>query len=179
VALESEKCVMSEQGSPLGRPHTLRPAGVRRWHIIFTATVIALAALLLYTCLTTLRYRGEFGPGPGFVPTWASLILLITGIWLHVLSWRGKYSGGGKTVELNPTPGLAFLGTMVASVLLIPVLGLLGSLALFFLVGAIWIERCPVWQGLLVGVVITVSMYLLFRLMKVPIPSGVFGLLFN
>ena len=168
---------MSEQESSLGKMRTLQPEGALRWHIIFTAVVMALAALLLYTCVTTLRYHGQFGPGPGFVPTWASLILLILSIWLHILSWRGKYSRGAKKIELNPLAPLAFLAVMVVSVLLLPVLGLLGSLAFFFLVAAIWVERCPVWQGIWVGGLITGSMYLLFKLMNVSIPSGVFGLL--
>lgn len=170
---------MSEQENSLGKMRTLRPEGALLWHVIFTAAVVALAALLLYTCLTTLRYRGQFGPGPGFVPTWASLILLILSVWLHILSWRGKYSRGAKKIELNPVAPLAFLAVMIASVLLLPVLGLLGSLAFFFLVAAIWIEHCPVWQGVLVGGLITGSMYLLFKLMNVPISSGVFGLLLN
>ncbi len=68
---------MSEQESSPGKLRILGPEGARRCHIIFTAAVVALAAILLYTCLTTLRYRGQFGPGPGFVPTWNSLILLI------------------------------------------------------------------------------------------------------
>lgn len=170
---------MGEQGSSLGKLRTLRPESTRRWHIAFTATVAALAALLLFTCLTTLRYRGQFGPGPGFVPTWASLILLILSIWLHILSWRGKYSRGAGKVELNPVPPFAFLAVMIVSVLLIPVLGLLGALALFFMVAAIWVERCPVWQAVSIGILITGSMYLLFTLMNVAIPSGVFGLLLD
>ena len=170
---------MSEQESSLGKPYTLRPEGVRLGHIVFTGGVAVLAAILLYTCVTTLRYRGQFGPGPGFVPTWASLLLLILSLWLHILSWRGKYSLGERTVELNPRPPLAFLAVMVISILLIPVLGLLGSLALFFLVAATWVERCPVRQGVFIAVLITVSMYLLFKLMNVSIPSGVFGLLPN
>ncbi len=170
---------MSEQESSVEKLRTLRPEGARRWHIIFTAAIVALAALLLYTCLTTLRYRGQFGPGPGFVPTWNSLILLIASVWLHILSWRGKYSRGEQTITLNLRPPLVFLAVMIASVLSIPVLGLLGSLALFFLAAAIWVERCPVWQGILVGGLITGSMYLLFKVMNATIPSGVFGLLFD
>jgi putative tricarboxylic transport membrane protein len=145
-------------------------------NIALSAIFAVVGVVLLITAVTTLRYMAAEGPGPGFLPIWASLIFVAGAIVLLVQSWRGAYDKESAIV-LHLKPAAAYLATLVASVLLIPVLGLLGSVFAFFLVAAIAVERCPPWQGLIVGAALTLALYLLFvELMRIPLPTGLLPL---
>ena len=157
-------------------PVELSGRGARIAHVALTGVFVLLGAGLLFTSATTLRYMAAEGPGPGFVPTWASAIFLAGSIVLHIQSWRGVYSEG-RVIRLTLKPALGYLAAMAASILLIPVLGLLGSIFAFFVVAALLVEGCPVWQGLLVGAGLTLALYLLFvQLMRIPLPTGLLPL---
>jgi putative tricarboxylic transport membrane protein len=158
------------------RPIELGRDGARIANIALSAIFVAIGTILLITALTTLRYMAAEGPGPGFLPIWASLIFVAGSIVLLVQSWRGAYSKGGPII-LHLRPAAAYLATLVASVLLIPLLGLLGSVFVFFLAAAIVVERCPLWQGLIIGAGLTLALHLLFvELMRIPLPTGLLPL---
>lgn len=165
---------MSERGP--APPVELKENAARIAHVVLTGVFIVVGAVLLLMSATTLRYLADEGPGPGFVPTWASLIFLLGSIALHIQSWRGIYSKG-RVISLTLRPAIAYVAAMAGSILLIPVLGLLGSIFAFFLVAALVVERCPVWQGLLVGAGLTLALHLLFvELMRIPLPKGLLPL---
>ena len=153
-------------------PVELGQDAVRIANIALSGVFVVIGALLLFTSATTLRYAAPEGPGPGFVPTWASLIFVAGSIVAHIQSWRGTYSRG-RAIALTLKPALAYVAAMAASVLLVPVLGLLGSIFAFFVVAAVVVERCPVWQGLIVGAGLILALHLLFvELMRIPLPKG-------
>jgi putative tricarboxylic transport membrane protein len=157
-------------------PIVLGRDAARIANIALSAIFVVVGLVLLITALSTLRYMAAEGPGPGFLPIWASLIFVAGSIVLLVQSWRGA-NGKGVPIVLHLRPAAAYLATLVASVLLIPVLGLLGSVFAFFLVAAIAVERCPAWQGLMVGAVLTLALHLLFvELMRIPLPTGLLPL---
>lgn len=145
-------------------------------NMVLSAAFAVVGVVLLATALSTLRYMAAEGPGPGFLPIWASLIFVAGSVVLLVQSWRGAYDKE-RPIVLHLRPAAAYLATLIASVLLIPVLGLLGSVFAFFLVAAIAVERCPPWQGLIVGAGLTLALYLLFvELMRIPLPTGLLPL---
>lgn len=143
-------------------------------NLVISLAMLGIAILFLVTALTTMRYLGDYGPGPGFIPVWVSGAAVLFCLWLVVQSWRGAYDGGSDLVL--PGRSLLFFAIIVGSMLLVPVLGLLLALALFVLVTSLWVERTPLWQSVAVTAGLLASLYLLLvTLLNIPLPSGLVG----
>lgn len=143
---------------------------------IWAGAVIFLLALFLFVLSLRYSYSGVLGPGPGFLPTWLSGILMALSVWYIFESVEGK----NVSSESWPT------GRSLGHILFI-IIGLILFVLLFYLFGfllagitflAILFYREYRWYTtLLMSVGITALFYWLFNtVLKVHLPLG--GILF-
>lgn len=142
------------------------------------ATTIALARRL--------AYEAEYGPGPGFLPFWLGLLLVVLSAFLLRNALRAASLGAvAASAEAEPeapsgfiavppgalTPWLIFFVSTVAVALLFERLGFGLSVGLFMLITMRWVARLG-WPATIAFALITpIVLYLGFvRLLMVPLP---------
>jgi putative tricarboxylic transport membrane protein len=141
------------------------------------ATTIALARRL--------AYEAEYGPGPGFLPFWLGLLLVVLSAFLLRNALRAPAPAVAASAEAEPegptgfiavppgalTPWLIFSVSTVAVALLFERLGFGLSVGLFMLITMRWVARLG-WPATIAFALITpIVLYLGFvRLLMVPLP---------
>ena len=141
---------------------------------------VCLGAFGIYVAYeaSSLPYVSEFGPGPGFLPLWLGIGIVVLAILLLLnSSFRSprdrdaespSWVGAGRALS-------AWLGLM-GSIVLLPKLGFSLSLALltFFLI--LVLDRRSPWMALNVAVALALGFQLIFPLaLGVSLPSGPWG----
>ncbi len=143
---------------------------------ITAGLVLAGVAVFVLQQARTLSYVDEFGPGPGFLPYWLGLLLLALSACLIVVGFRRSPAIKAEAAAGEPSRALlAWLG-LVATAAAMEVIGFISSFALlsFFLV--YMIERRSLWSAIAVVAAITLSFFLLFRvILPVPLPVSPWG----
>jgi len=143
---------------------------------LFGATTIALASQL--------PYNADYGPGPGFLPLWLGITLVILSAFLFRDAVR---TPADTDAAVDPdaakpepflhfvpgafTPWLIFVVSTIVVSLLFERLGFALSTGLFMLVTMRWIARRSWLSTILFAVVTPIVLYIGFvRILKVPIP---------
>ena len=138
--------------------------------------VLFFGSLVTYSA-SQLPYRGEYGPGPGFLPLWIGIVLIGCAIATIIKAAR-QYGHEEQTFIHPKTRQVAFVfATLIVTFLLVRVVGLSLGLALFtgFTMRAAgkhsWI-LCIV-----MAVVTAAAVRVIFGVMlDIPLPKGVVGL---
>ena len=147
----------------------------------FGITVIALARQL--------PYDAEYGPGPGYLPFWLGVALVILSVFLLRDAWRMQQpgedaaagGGGGPAsfLELSPgalTPWLIFLVSTVIVSVFFEQLGFALSVGLFLVVTMRWAARQGWVSTIAVAVITPIVLYIGFvRFLLVPLQLGPAG----
>jgi putative tricarboxylic transport membrane protein len=135
---------------------------------------LAVAIYVSFEGFTKLKLGTLRQPGPGFFPFWGGLLL---GACALILLARSLKSRERRRFGAIPWPALIMvLGALLGYLLFLETLGfvivtLLFLLALFCFAEIGWIKHVA-WS-----VIATSLVYALFKLwLKVPLPSGLFGL---
>ncbi len=140
------------------------------------ATAIALARQL--------PYEAEYGPGPGFLPFWLGLSLVVLSVFLLREARAGRTvedtapdnEGDAQTrfFQFGPgalTPWLIFFVSMLAVSLFFEQLGFALSIGLFMLVTMRWVARRSWLSTIVFALVTPIVLYLGFvRILMVPLP---------
>ncbi|HXK29089.1 MAG TPA: tripartite tricarboxylate transporter TctB family protein [Candidatus Binatia bacterium] len=134
----------------------------------------AIAVFVSFEGFTKLKLGTLRQPGPGFFPFWGGLFLGACALILLARSLKSRERLGSGAI---PWPALILvLGALLGYLLFLETLGfvivtLLFLLALFCFAEIGWIKHVA-WS-----VIATSLIYALFKLwLKVPLPSGFFGL---
>lgn len=126
-----------------------------------------------------LDYWSRFGPGPGFVPLWSSIIIVGGGILLTMQAVR-------KRVPATTTPrpekvkglinvAIVVLLTVIAA-LMMSYIGFTASMFVYVTVLVSGIGKHKWHVGLLTGAITAVSFYVVFATwLQVPLPKGFMG----
>ncbi len=148
------------------------------------ALVVASLGITAIALSRNLSYGAEYGPGPGFLPFWLGVVLVILSAFI-VRDARSDAAGGadadrdeaGSGSALLPRaedgrkPWLILFGSTIALALLFQPLGLLLSTALFMLVTVRWIARRSWLSTVVFAAVTPIALYVGFvRLLAVPLP---------
>ena len=135
---------------------------------------LAVAIYVSYEGFTKLKLGTLRQPGPGFFPFWGGLLLGACALILLVRSLKSRERLASGAI---PWPALIMvLGALLGYLLFLEMLGfiivtLLFLLALFCFAEIGWIKHVA-WSAIATSLV-----YALFKLwLKVPLPSGLFGL---
>ncbi|MCI8864762.1 MAG: tripartite tricarboxylate transporter TctB family protein [Lachnospiraceae bacterium] len=120
---------------------------------------------------------GEYSPGTGFFPLMTGLLMMLASVVAAVQTAKGAY------VTKKGYPGrkkiknmAAFMGIVVAGLLLTGLLGLIVSLFLIFTLIMLIVYRYPWWYSLLVSAITTGVIYLVFVVgFAIRFPVGILG----
>lgn len=141
--------------------------------------LLTLASLIMLWQALGLPYGSEFAPGPGFAPTWITLLGVLNGALIVVTAWRqpdlppAPPSEGGRRGLARVAASLLGLIVMMA---LLPALGLLLAVLVYLLFLTVVIERLSLIQALGASLGTVVFIDVVFkRLLGVPLPAGPLG----
>jgi putative tricarboxylic transport membrane protein len=144
------------------------------------ANIISGVAVFLVGIATTyfgsrLPYTMEFSPGPGFLPLWLGIILMISSLFVIVADLRNKERGGAFFAPETITC-VKVLVLIVAIYLILPVTGFPAGLALIT-AGGMRLMGKHSWLSCGITVVVTAVCihYLFGQWLGIPLPEGMLG----
>lgn len=146
---------------------------------IFCSAFIVLGVFMLATIkLQNYALMSEYSLGPGFFPLCIATLLIAIGIMMLLLTRRGAYDRKGEI--LPEKAALIRQGLMVAltviALLLIERLGMVLTIALYFLCLSRFVCKKSWKESIISAIVATIGIYVVFRLcFKVKFPTGIFG----
>ena len=147
------------------------------WHanILAGVAVLLLGIATTVVAWTTLPYRGDFGPGPGFLPLWLGIALTLCSLPVIVSDLRNK-DRSEKLFQPETLKCLKVLILIVTVFLVLPVLGFSAGLALIT-AGGMRIMGRRSWVSCAVTVIGTaVGIHYLFgQWLSIPLPKGMIG----
>lgn len=144
-------------------------------NIIAGLAVLLLGLATIIAAWLTLPYSGEFGPGPGFLPTWLGITLTVCAIPVLITDIRNTATSE-KLFRPETMKCLQVLGLIVAVYLALPGLGFAAGLGLITgggmrLMGRHrWVSCAAAAIGTAVGI-----HYLFGQALGIPLPKGLIG----
>ena len=145
------------------------------------ANLLAGIVVLLFGSAVTysasqLPYKAEYGPGPGFLPLWIGIVLIGCALVTMIKAGRQVGREQGKFVQPKTRQVAFVFVTLIVTFLLVRVLGLSLSLALF----AGFTMRTAGRHGwvlcVLMAVVTAAAVRLIFGvILDIPLPKGYVG----
>lgn len=147
------------------------------WHANLIAGVAVFLLGIATTLLAwmTLPYSGEFGPGPGFLPLWLGIALMVSSIPVIITDLRNRVRSE-RLFQPETWKCLKVLILIVIVFLILPVLGFSAGLALIT-AGGMRIMGKRSWVSCVVTVIGTAVCihYLFGQWLSIPIPEGMLG----
>jgi putative tricarboxylic transport membrane protein len=144
---------------------------------VFALISIGISAWLILES-SRYNYMVKYTPGPGFMPFWVGVILLLFAFALLMESFQKK---GQKKAPCLPgrqalyRVGLIALTTAGLS-LLMTTLGFTLSVILFVSVILYFLEKVALVRSLITGLIMSVCIYLIFEYwMEIGLPPGLWG----
>ncbi len=147
------------------------------------ALCVAILGMTTIALARQLPYEAEYGPGPGFLPFWLGVTLIVLSPFLlrNALRERADASpadvGGdnrGGFFRFAPgafTPWLVFFVSTIAASLLFERLGFGLVIGLYMLVTMRWVARQSWLSTVVLALVTPIVLYLGFvRILMVPLP---------
>jgi putative tricarboxylic transport membrane protein len=140
---------------------------------------VCVAALGVYVAVASSRlpYVFEHGPGPGFMPLWLGIGMIVLALSLIAIDLTRH--APERTSESGTWPVARALGGWLAAmggIILLPRLGFSLSLALLTIFLVVVLDRRSFWTALSVGFGLALSFYVVFVLaLGLSLPSGPWG----
>jgi putative tricarboxylic transport membrane protein len=146
------------------------------WHArVFGAVAVLALGVAVIAVARELPYHSDYGPGPGFLPTWIGGVLAACGAVLAAQELRAARRGEPL---LGPQTRTAakLLAAIVVTFLLVPLLGLSVALALFIGATMRMIGRHR-WSACAGAAIVTaLGIHQLFGgWLDIPLPAGRLG----
>jgi putative tricarboxylic transport membrane protein len=153
---------------------------LKRAEILLPLGIVVLNGWMLVETLRKLPYAVEGVPGPGFLPFWLSLAIIVLGLVLTVRVVRAEATDGGE-VEWPDGEGWLRIAIMLAllamSLFLLNWLGFFAVAVLYVALGGYGMGMRS-WRVLVpVSLLMALGIYVVFGVwLKVPLPKGILGL---
>lgn len=150
---------------------------MRRADRITGAALLALAVAFSVGALKHYAYWGENGPGPAFLPFWLGVVMALLAAALLLGAIRSTDPGAAWLPDRIGQQRLALvLGSTLAFVALLNVLGMVIATVLFLVVVVRGLDRHPWPLTLAVALAVAGFNALVFTYwLRVPLPVGVLG----
>jgi putative tricarboxylic transport membrane protein len=143
---------------------------------VCAASLFILFSLVMLWQSFTLDYYTSLGPGPGFLPLWVSILLLILSIlyfWLSVKKEVILFSQimpKGKVLTKN----ISVLGSVILFMVLVNFTGFVVAGTLMLMV--ILVQDFKWYKGLAISLAVSIIVFFIFKtLLDVPLPVNAFG----
>lgn len=151
---------------------------MRRADQVGALLLLGFAGIVIYQA-AKLPYKAEYGPGPGFIPTWLGIILALCSVALFVGAIKPAPADKPVLSDRSGLVRLLIVGMATALLaLLTPYVGMLVAIGLFM--GAVvWLMSSRRSWATIIGLAVLtpVGVWLLFgRWLGVPLPKGIFGI---
>jgi hypothetical protein len=147
------------------------------WHanLIAGVAVFLLGIATTFLAWMTLPYTGEFGPGPGFLPLWLGIALVVSSIPVIITDLRNT-DRSERLFQPETWKCLKVLILIVIVFLVLPILGFSTGLALIT-AGGMRIMGKRSWVSCVVTVIGTAVCihYLFGQWLSIPLPKGMIG----
>jgi putative tricarboxylic transport membrane protein len=145
--------------------------------LLVALTLAGLGGFVAYKG-STLPYSSEFGPGPGFLPLWLGIAILLLAFGLALATLFGSAGETDEDFGSRSEAGRALSAwlALTVSIALLPKLGFPVSFALLaaFLIAVL--DRRRLWIALCVGVSMAAAFHLIFvTALGASLPSGPWG----
>jgi len=144
-------------------------------NVIAGVAVFLLGVATTVLAWTTLPYTGEFGPGPGFLPVWLGVTLMVCAIPVLISDIR-RATTSETLFRPQTVKCLQVLGLIVAVYLALPGLGFSAGLGLITgggmrLMGK---HRWTACAATAIGTAVCIH-YLFGQALGIPLPKGFIG----
>lgn len=144
-------------------------------NVIAGIAVFLLGVATTVLAWTTLPYTGEFGPGPGFLPVWLGITLMVCAIPVLITEVRSAMRSE-KLFRPETVKCLQVLGMIVVVYLAFPILGFSMGLGLIT-GGGMRLMGKHRWASCVVAVIGTAVCihYVFGQWLSIPLPKGMVG----
>lgn len=151
---------------------------MKRYERVMGVLLILIGLAVMYYSYFVLQLGAFNHPGPGFMPFWCGLsVVILSAVWLF----------GNRKPDENPRPlfgkkgqwvrPLIALAVLIGYAAIMESLGYILSTLIFLLTWQFAVEREKWVRGMVISAVTTAGMYVLFiYLLKVALPTGIFAL---
>jgi hypothetical protein len=148
---------------------------MRYANIIGGVAVLLLGLGTVLAAWRTLPYTGEFGPGPGFVPLWLGVVLMVCAVPVILGDLRARPTGE-KWLRPETRQCVKVLVLIVTVFLLLPVLGFPVGLALITGAGMRLMGKHAWVACVLTAIGTAICIHYLFgQWLSIPLPKGMIG----
>ncbi len=146
------------------------------WHarVIGGVSVLALGVAVI-VCARQLPYHSDYGPGPGFLPLWIGVVLVLCSLVVTVQELRTANTGE-SFFQPRTRMAVKVLAVIAGAFLLFPFLGFSVGFGLFILTTMRLMGKHR-WVACGVAAVVTaVGIHYLFgQWLDIPLPTGLVG----
>lgn len=149
---------------------------MRTADLIGGVMVLLLGLAICFFSWTDLPYTAEYSPGPGFLPLWLGLLILICGLLLVAKILRQPAGPSEPFFKPRTLVGGRMLGLIVGTFLLLPVLGFSVGLGGFTLASMRLIGKHTWTLCGVTAVVTAIGIHYVFGTwLEIPLLTGIVG----
>ncbi len=146
------------------------------WHarIIGSVTVVVLGITTI-VCASQLPYHSGYGPGPGFLPMWIGVVLVVCS---SIVTAQELRMPNIRETFFQPRTRMAvkLLAVIAATFLLVPFLGFSVGFGLFILATMRLMGKHAWATSGITAIVTAISIHYLFgHWLDIPLPTGLVG----
>ncbi|ACL20111.1 tripartite tricarboxylate transporter TctB family protein [Desulfitobacterium hafniense] len=157
--------------------------GSRKNGEIITVIILALMALFIIYNSLQLEYSSNFGPGPGFMPFWIGMAMLLC---CAIIAWNiyKKYfklqaENDEKLFRASQMSRVFLMILLIIVVgILFPMVGAIPVMAVYMVYVLRFMGKHTWKKSILITIGFLAAVYLLFeKFLNVPLPLGIFSFL--
>jgi putative tricarboxylic transport membrane protein len=150
---------------------------LRNKNDLISGLCVAAFGVYVVVASSRLSYVSEHGPGPGFMPLWLGIGLIVLALSLIAIDLaRPATERTGKSGNWPVARALGGWLAVMGSIILLPRLGFCLSLALMTIFLVVVLDRRSVWTASSVALGLALSFYVVFVLaLGLSLPSGPWG----
>jgi putative tricarboxylic transport membrane protein len=143
---------------------------------VCAASLFILFSLIMLWQSFSLDYYTSLGPGPGFLPLWVSVLLLVLSI---LYFWESVKKEVILISQIMPkgivlTKNISVLGSVVLFMVLVSFTGFVVAGTLMLMV--ILVHDFKWYKGLAISLAVSITVFFIFKtLLDVPLPVNAFG----
>ena len=147
---------------------------MRATEIMVALAFIIFAIVMIQGSIKLGSSWGSDGPQAGYFPFYISLIILISSVATLIQAIRQKELSNESFVDKGPFRQVsAVLVPAFIFVLLMQLIGIYVSAAIYSAFFMIWIGKYAAWKSIALGVAVSVALYMMFEYwFQIPLPSG-------
>lgn len=147
---------------------------MRATEIMVALAFIIFAIVMIQGSIKLGSSWGSDGPQAGYFPFYISLIILISSVATLIQAIRQKELSNESFVDKGPFRQVsAVLVPAFIFVLLMQLIGIYVSAAIYIAFFMIWIGKYAAWKSIALGVAVSVALYMMFEYwFQIPLPSG-------